>query len=123
MPDSEIAESLAATTQQKLSMRLFYTIRARGGFVAANHEREGPPIELVPEPEKATRFIEAITARRRAAALEHLGWSGLSIVPVQIPLNLFPPSCPAPSNTPDTPISSDEQKATTNAKASSSGLI
>jgi len=71
-------------------MRLFYTILAEGGFVAANHSPEGPPIALVPSPEDATRFVEAVTASRRAAALEHLGWRNLSVVPVQLP-------CPAQS--------------------------
>lgn len=76
-------------TRPKHPTRLFFIIRTESGhFVAANHNPEGPPIALVSSPEEATRFVEAVTASRRAAALEHLGWRDLSVVPVQLP-------CPA----------------------------
>lgn len=105
MPDSEIVDSSAATTQLEPSKRLAYTIHARGGFIAANHGPSGPPIALVKDATKATRFTEAITAHRRAAALEHLGWTELTVVPIELPL-LSTAVWPDPLNTPATSNSS-----------------
>jgi hypothetical protein len=84
MQDSESLESTAASTPPQRSTHLFYTIKTKGGFVSANTSPEGPPISLVPNPNRATRFTEEVTARRRAAALEHMGWRDLSIFPFEI---------------------------------------
>ena len=85
MPDFALLDSLAATTQQEPSKRLAYTIHAKGGYIAANHGPKGPPIALVKDVTRATRFTEFITAHRRAAALADLGWSGLTVVTIELP--------------------------------------
>jgi hypothetical protein len=86
MPDFALLDSTAVTTQQGPSMRLAYTIRTKGGdYLAANHGPEGPPIALVEDAIRATRFTESVTAHRRAAALEELGWSGLTVVTIELP--------------------------------------
>lgn len=83
---SKLAAFTAATTQPTQTTRLCYTIRAEGGFLAANHAGDGPPIRVIASPEHATRFVDLISAGRRAAALQQLGWRNLRIVAVYLPL-------------------------------------
>lgn len=85
MPASEITASSAATTRLIHSTRLCYTIHAEGGFLAASHTPDGPPIRTLPTPENATRFVDITAAGRRAAALQQLGWRDLRIVAVYLP--------------------------------------
>lgn len=120
MPDSATEDSPAATTSQEPSKRLAYTIRASGGFLAANHGPSGPPIVLVKDAIKATRFTESFTAHCRAAELEHLGWTDLTVAPLEVPL-LSSAVCPDPSNTPATTNSLNERKTTMRAKDLLSG--
>lgn len=88
MHASETAASPAATTPPAPTTRLYYTIRAEGGFLAARHTTDGPPIVTTPSPENATRFIDITTAGRRAAALQQLGWRNLRVVAIYLhPLN------------------------------------
>ena len=85
MPDFALLDSPAVTTSQAPSKRRVYTIHAKGGYIAANHGPSGPPISLVKDASQATRFSESATAHRRAAALEDLGWSGLTVVTIELP--------------------------------------
>ena len=84
MPASETAAYPAATTQPTPFTRLYYTIRAEGGFLAARHTTDGPPIVTTPSPENATRFIDITTASRRAAALQQLGWRDLRVIAIYL---------------------------------------
>jgi hypothetical protein len=84
MPASETAASPAATTQPTPFTRLYYTIRAEGGFLAASHSADGPPITTTPTPENATRFVDILTAGRRAAALQQLGWRDLRVIAIYL---------------------------------------
>lgn len=79
MHDSKSAACPAATTP-RTTTRLYYTIRAEGGFLAASHAVDGPPIVTCADPAQATRFVDITTAGRRAAALQQLGWRDLRIV-------------------------------------------
>jgi hypothetical protein len=85
MHASENAASPAATTPPTPTTRLYYTIRADGGFLAASHSPSGPPIVTLPTPENATRFIDITAASRRAAALQQLGWRDLRVVAIYLP--------------------------------------
>jgi hypothetical protein len=82
---SETAAYPAATTQPTPSTRLYYTIRAEGGFLAASHAADGPPITTTASPESATRFVDIVTAGRRAAALQQLGWRDLRVIAIYLP--------------------------------------
>lgn len=84
MHNSEPGASLAATTRPTPSTRLYYTIRAENGFLAASHAAEGPPIVTCAAAQHATRFVDITTASRRAAALEQLGWRNLRITAVYL---------------------------------------
>ena len=86
MQGSKIGVSPAGTTQQARTTRLYYTIRAEHGYLAASHSCEGPPIVVLPTAEGATRFIDFITATRRAAALQQLGWRDLRVVAIEFPI-------------------------------------
>lgn len=86
MHASEIAASQIGTTRQARTTRLYYTIRAEHGYLAASHSCEGPPIVVLPTAEGATRFIDFITATRRAAALQQLGWRDLRVVAIEFPI-------------------------------------
>lgn len=83
MHDSKNAACPAATTPLT-TKRLYYTIRAEGGFLAASHAIDGPPIVTCADPARATRFIDVNTAGRRAAALQLLGWRDLRITAVYL---------------------------------------
>lgn len=85
MHASENVASPAATTPRTPSTRLYYTIRAEGGFLTARHVAEGPPIVTTPRPENATRFVDITAASRRAAALLQLGWRDLRVIAVYLP--------------------------------------
>lgn len=85
MHASETAASPAATTPRTPTTRLYYTIRAEGGFLAASHSADGPPITTLPTPENATRFVDITAASRRAAALQQLGWRDLRVIAVYLP--------------------------------------
>jgi hypothetical protein len=87
MPTSEIAASSAASTPPAPITRLRYTIRAEGGFLAASHSPDGPPIRTTASASEATHFIDPITAGRRAAALQQLGWRDLRVVAIDYPTN------------------------------------
>ena len=80
MHDSKSAACPAATTPPGRTTRLYYTIRAEGGFLAASHAVDGPPIVTCADPAQATRFVDITTAGRRAAALQQLGWRDLRVV-------------------------------------------
>ena len=89
MHASETAASPAATTPRTPTTRLYYTIRAEGGFLTASHAADGPPIVTRPSPEDATRFVDITAASRRAAALQQLGWRDLRIIAVYLsPIHL-----------------------------------
>jgi len=85
MHASENAASAAATTPPTHTTRLYYTIRADGGFLTASHAADGPPIVILPTPENATRFIDITAASRRASALQQLGWRDLRVIAVYLP--------------------------------------
>lgn len=85
MQDYELAAFTAVTFPLIPNARLYYTIRAENGFLAANHTGDGPPIRVIASPENATRFVDVTTAGRRAAALQQLGWRDLRIVAIQVP--------------------------------------
>ena len=84
MHASEPAACQAATTRQGRTTRLCYTIRAEGGFLAASHAVDGPPIVTCADPAQATRFVDITTAGRRAAALQQLGWRDLRVVSIYL---------------------------------------
>jgi hypothetical protein len=84
MHASETAASPAATTWRKPSTRLYYTIRAEGGFLAASHAADGPPITTTSNAENATRFVDITAASRRAAALQQLGWRNLRVIAIYL---------------------------------------
>ena len=86
MTDFALLASSAATTSQEPLKRRAYMIRAEHGYIAANHSHEGPPITLVADAAKATCFTQSSTAHSRAAALEDLGWSGLTVVSFECPI-------------------------------------
>lgn len=83
MHDSKSAACPAATTP-RTTKRLCYTIRAEGGFLAASHAVDGPPIVTCADPAQATRFVDITTAGRRAAALQQLGWRDLRITAIYL---------------------------------------
>jgi len=85
MPASETAAYPAATTQPTPFTRLYYTIRAENGFLSASHSADGPPITTTSTPENATRFVDILTASRRAAALQQLGWRDLRVIAIHLP--------------------------------------
>lgn len=85
MHASETAASPAATTPRTPTTRLYYTIRSDGGFLAASHSADGPPITTLPTPDNATRFVDITAASRRAAALQQLGWRDLRVIAVYLP--------------------------------------
>lgn len=62
-----------------------YLLRAENGFLSASHAIEGPPVVVVPTPENATRFIDLISAVRRARAFTELGWRNLRIIELCVP--------------------------------------
>lgn len=62
-----------------------YLLRAENGFLSASHTIEGPPIVIVPTPENATRFVDLISAVRRARAFTELGWRNLRIIELRMP--------------------------------------
>ena len=80
MHASETAAYLAATTWRTPFTRLYYTIRAEGGFLVASHAADGPPITITSNAESATRFVDIMAASRRAAALQQLGWRNLRVI-------------------------------------------
>jgi len=57
-----------------------FLLRTERGFLSASHAADGPPILVVPSPERATAFVDLITAVRRAQALHLLGWRDLRVV-------------------------------------------
>ena len=56
-----------------------------GGFLAASHSIEGPPIRTVADPRDAHGFFDYVSAVRRAQALYQLGWRNLRIVETFVP--------------------------------------
>jgi len=61
-------------------------LRTDNGFLSASHAIEGPPVTVVPTPENATRFVDLISAVRRAQAFTELGWRNLRIIELRMPL-------------------------------------
>lgn len=55
-------------------------LRSDGGFLAASHAVDGPPIRTVPDPRDAVGFVDYTTAIHRARALIELGWRNLRII-------------------------------------------
>lgn len=62
-----------------------WVLRSNGGFLAASHAIEGPPIRLVPNPLDAAGFPDELTASRRKAALTELGWRDLFVTEIPLP--------------------------------------
>lgn len=60
-------------------------LRSDGGFLAASHAIEGPPIRTVADPRDASGFVDYVSAVRRAQALYQLGWRNLRIIETFIP--------------------------------------
>lgn len=83
MNDSHNVVYQAATSSPR-TKRTYYTIRAEGGFLAASHAVDGPPIVTCTAAQHATRFVDITTASRRAAALQQLGWRDLRITAVYL---------------------------------------
>jgi hypothetical protein len=46
----------------------------------------GVPVRLVPNPLDAVRFSDINTAALRARHLSKLGWAGITVVPIRVPL-------------------------------------
>lgn len=67
------------------TLRSRYLLRAEKGYLCASHSIEGPPIVVSPTPANATRFVDFVTAVRRARALHELGWRHLRIVELRVP--------------------------------------
>lgn len=61
-----------------------WVLRSDGGFLAASHAIDGPPIRLVPNPLDAAGFPDELTATRRKAALTELGWRNLHVTEVAL---------------------------------------
>lgn len=87
MSTSETETSTAGFTPLALSPcpistppRPRFVLRSDGGFLAASHEVEGPPIRTVPDPRQAFGFSDYTSAVRRARALVEIGWRNLRIV-------------------------------------------
>lgn len=69
------------------SARRRFTIRADGGFLAACGGIAGPPVTLVADPTEAVHFVDYDTAIIRSRLMTEIGWQGLRIVEVLLPLS------------------------------------
>lgn len=67
------------------SPRHRFTIRAEAGFLAACPGIGGPPVEVVPDLNRAVHFVDLDSALRRARLMTELGWDNLRIVEVLVP--------------------------------------
>ena len=76
------ARSLPPTSTPR---RARFVLRSDGGFLAALHSIEGPPIRTVADPGDAHGFFDYVSAVRRAQALYQLGWRNLRIVETFVP--------------------------------------
>jgi hypothetical protein len=82
-----VGSSLQALSSSRRSThpRRRFAIRGDGGFLAASHAIDGPPIRLVRDALEASRFIDVLSACRRARAFTELGWRNLRVVEFLLP--------------------------------------
>lgn len=87
MTTSSPGDFLTATSPPPALPTSRFLLRADRGFLAASHSSDGPPIRVIPTSDGATKFVDLITAVRRARALTELGWRNLRVVELRSPLS------------------------------------
>ena len=76
---------LAPITPRRCTAERF-VLSTESGYLVAGTGIGGIPVVLTPDPLAAVRFTDIDTAAIRARHLSKLGWSGIAVVPITVPL-------------------------------------